>query len=110
MCQHKVLSHNRNGYIIRCNDCCNFQIGFGTNVISFTPDQFVKFKNSAELQYELLKIVQGFSLSKKIDLPTFSKNVYLILNQNELTKLWELIEEASVMLQLEKLLEPNERS
>lgn len=108
MCQHKVLSHNQHGYIIRCIECDHFQIGFGTTVISFTPDQFTRFKKSAELQYILLKKDKSIPLRKDIDLPTFSENVQLMLNHAELVKFWDLIEEASVMLQLEKLLEPNE--
>lgn len=108
MCEHKVLSHNQNGYIIRCIECGHFQIGFGTTVISFTPDQFVRFKKSAELQYILLKKDKSIPLRKDIDLPTFCENVKIMLNHVELIKLWNLIEEASVMLQLEKLLEPNE--
>lgn len=108
MCEHKVLSHNQNGYIIRCLECDHFQIGFGTTVISFSPGQFARFKKSAELQYFLFQKDKNIPLRKDIDLPTFSKNVQLMLNYAELVNLWNLIEEASVMLQLEKLFEPNE--
>ncbi len=108
MCQHKVLSHNHNGYIIRCIECGHFQIGFSTTVISLTPSQFARFKKCTELKHDHFQKVGGSSLRKDINLPTFSENVQIILNSIELIKLWALIEEASVMLQLEKMFEPNE--
>lgn len=108
MCEHKVLSHNQNGYIIRCIECGHFQIGFGTTVIRFAPGQFARFKKNAELQYTLFQKDKDIPLRKDIDLPTFSDNVQIMLNYTELIKLWNLIEEASVMLQVEKLMEPYE--
>lgn len=108
MCDHKVLSHNQYGYIIRCMDCDHFQIGFGTTVISFSPDQFEKFRKSALQQSTFFQKEVDSPLRKDINLPSFNKNVQLMLNYFELVELLGLVEEANVMLQLQKLLESNE--
>ena len=111
MCQHKVLAHNKQGYIIQCNKCNHFQIGFGTAIVCFTTVQFEKFIKQAELQQEIFGQEENtYPNYKKVALPTFSRNVQLMMSYQELNKMCELIEEANVMIQLEKMLEPKKES
>jgi hypothetical protein len=105
MCKHEVLSQNKNGYIIRCKQCSNFQIGFGTSAITFSPEQFEIFKEEVILQMRKNKLIEDIN-QKTIILPTFSKSVSFVLNFRELAKLMELMEEADYMHNIKELFNP----
>ncbi len=103
MCKHRILAHNDNGYIVLCKKCNHFQITFGTTVICLSEIQYEEFKLQVEDQLNFYKD-DGCPQQKIIQLPTFSVNVQIVLSFNELVKLIELIEEASVLLMVDKII------
>ena len=104
MCKHQVLAHNDNGYIVLCKKCKNFQIAFGTTVIYLSEILYEEFKIQLDDQFHLYSN-DGFPKQKIIQLQTFNENVHIVVSFNELLKLIELIEQASILIQVERLVE-----
>ena len=103
MCKQKVLSHNEHGYVVLCKNCQHYHIAFGTTVLSLSEIQYEEFKSQAQEQFNFHKD-DAFPQQKVIQLPTFSTNVIMVLSFNELLKLIELIEEANILNQVDKLI------
>lgn len=104
MCNHRILAHSENGYIVQCKNCNHYQLAFGTSVICLSAKQYVKFKTVMSSQYEYWQY-NGFPNQKNVELPTFSSNTQFVLTFNELEKFKELIEEAEVLLEVDRILQ-----
>lgn len=109
MCTHRILAHNENGYVVLCAKCNHIQIAFGTTIICLTEEQFAYFKMSAYNQFNHYKD-DGFPQQKIIQMPTFSVNTKIILSFIELKKLIELIEEADILIQVDKIINKAEKT
>jgi hypothetical protein len=103
MCTYKILSHTDNGYIIRCNQCSHYQIGFGTSIICLSDEQYLEFRNGMQEQFDCYEH-DGFPFQKTIQLSTFSKNSCMALTLHELKNLTTMVEEASLLMQVEHIL------
>lgn len=106
MCQHEVLSQNKNGYVIRCKQCSNYQIGFGTSVITYSPEQFEILQEEIFLQKKQNEFIKD-KYQKSIIIPSFSRSVQFVVNYKELSRLIDLLEEASCMLKFKEMLNPD---
>lgn len=97
MCNYKILTENKNGFIVQCSDCEHIQLGFGTSLINFSEDDFFDFHLQAR---DLLKknIAVKDKKEKCIYLNTFTENSRMALSYNELTTLSEMLSSASNML------------
>lgn len=103
MCKHRILAHNDNGYIVLCKKFNHFQIAFGTTVICLSEIQYIEFKLQVEDQLNFCKD-DGFPQQKTIQLQIFCVNVQMVVSFNELLKLIELLEEESILTEVDKII------
>lgn len=109
MCTYRPLALSENGYISLCTKCNHIQIAFGTTIICLTEEQFVYFKMCANNQLNYYKN-DDFHKHKIIQMPTFSVNTQIILSFNELKRLIALIEEADILIQIDKIINNTEKT
>lgn len=103
MCNHKVLSHNRYGYIIKCSSCRHYQVAFGTTVLCLSEEQYRDLTSHMNDQHELYKH-DGEDLRKIIHLPTYCEHAFMVLNVKELKRFLVLVKEADLMAEVQALL------
>lgn len=109
MCNLQILTHSENGYVVQCEQCRHFQLAFGTAVVCFSEEELVRFERIVRetgTTYE----DDGFPDRKNINLPLFSENVQLIVSIRELHQLQQLISEAWIMKETNKLLSQHDNS
>ncbi len=102
MCQFKSILNTEDGYIVRCNHCKYFNIGFGTNVLSMTFDQFFDFSQTIDEYYEIHKYTDC-PHRKIIQIPTIVRSIILLYSFNELAKLKEMLGTARDVITKDKL-------
>lgn len=107
MCSYHLLAHSAAGYVIRCKGCTNYQLAFGTVVLSLPVKAFRHLQIQAG-ELKIITVPNGFPEQKRIrvDLPS-CKNVLMMLSYHELNDLHNLLEEAEVAESLEQLLDDN---
>ncbi|MBI4929310.1 MAG: hypothetical protein HY841_00990 [Bacteroidetes bacterium] len=105
MCNHKTLHHNQHGYIIKCSRCKHIQIGFGSFAVTQTMNDFFEFRQmiyenhtSAKFSHELIPE------QKSIQLSTPLRNMFWVFSLNELHHFTDLLEKASISLEIEQIL------
>jgi hypothetical protein len=94
MCHYQTLFHHENtGYIIRCTQCQQFQIGFGSVIISMDETEFGYFCEwVARTKTEQTPMQDPFL--KSLVIPTPCEGLKLFLSQRELNELNEMLETA----------------
>jgi hypothetical protein len=102
-CTYKVLHHNADGYIVRCNQCNSISVGYGTTSIAFTWEQFYEFKSLVTEYYEAFKHNTNPNL-KQVEIATAARSIKLLYSVNELAGMLELMEEAHASLAVEQLM------
>ena len=103
MCNHKVLVHTKDGYVIQCNQCSNYQLSFGTTASTFNLANFNLFCDEVIALYET-KSDNGLSNQKNISIDLFCKSVMMIVSYNELVMLYSMICEAKFNMEIDDLL------
>ncbi len=103
MCNHKVLAHNRNGYVIRCAGCKHFQVAFGTTVLCLSQSQYNDLALHMRDQFSLYKYDEK-DMRKIIHLPTYCEHAFMVLNVKELKRFLVLVNEADMMMEVQSLL------
>lgn len=105
MCKFDVISNSAFGCVVKCKCCDHLHLGFGNMVVAFSSEEFSRYaryitnihkKNYAEL------LISG----EKIYLDTDSKKFVIALNPEELNELNQLLAEASLILEANKILNP----
>src|ERR1700743_1680719 len=97
MCSYDLLSHSAAGYVIRCKGCTNYQLAFGTMVLSLPVAAF-RHLHIQVSELRIITVPNGFPEQKRIrvHLPS-CESVLMMLNYEELSDLHALLEEASAM-------------
>lgn len=94
MCNyHTWFYHNAIGYIVECNQCRKIQTGFGNLMITFSNEEFEKFR------LYLLTAVENRSPNanrkiKSIAIRTPTEGICFLLSEDELMGLQQMIEYA----------------
>lgn len=104
MCSHKILAHNETGYIAICTNCEHYQIAFGTTVMSLPEQQYKEFAEHLYMNCTN-KACLDFPAQKSVVLPVFCAHLQMILSFNELLRLEELMRQASVMTEVNKIID-----
>ncbi len=95
MCEYQSLFYDQQiGYVIRCNHCNYFQIGYGNLMMNVLPDDFTAFyKRVAALNHQ---VDDGGPLSplKSIIIPTPCEGLNLFLSEREIRDLYRMLDEA----------------
>lgn len=104
MCSYQTLFHDDNsGYVVRCKECENIQVGFGNIMLTVNENEFNSFRNW------LKKIKDEQSPDQKetvrcVVMPTPCEGVKLLLSIRELREFDNMLEEADTELQSSSLL------
>lgn len=103
MCRYKIYHQSDHGYIVRCHSCEHIQLAFGTSVMTYTREQFNEFVDSV---YEYYTAYQHECSRKQktIRIPTLSASISLAFSLNELEILMNMLEEAAVLIETDKIL------
>lgn len=102
MCKAKILSNNSFGCITTCKKSKQIHVGFGNLLLVLNQNEFSDFKNhiSSLHQKHLKEMEEG----KKLFIRTKTQNLMIALNVTELNDLKNLLLEASLMFEVEQLL------
>lgn len=106
---HTLYYDDRTGYVIRCTECENIQIGYGNMVMTFTHCDFVCFKNWVNDMKSEYKSSAAKSF-RNIVLPVTCEGIKFVVSVNELIELDVMLDSAdSELLSLEmiKMFESN---
>lgn len=103
MCNTQVLEHTKFGYVARCNRCENLQLAFGTTSITLTEEQFHEFRETIR-DYHLAYSYKDQPEIKDIYIPTELPSISLVFSFKELGFLMEMLEQASLSLEVHKVL------
>lgn len=104
MCKAKILSNNSFGCITTCKKSKQIQVGFGNLLLVLNQNEFSDFKKhiSSLHQKHLKEMEEG----KKLFIGTKTQNLMISLNAAELNEFKNILLEASLMLEVEQLLNP----
>jgi len=102
MCSFKMIYNDSNGYVVKCNNCRHYHVGFGTNVFAFTYDQFQSFASTVDEYYEAYRFCDTPD-SKIVQIPTIARSIMLLYSVNELRILSSLLHQTKEKLSKEKL-------
>lgn len=103
MCNYDILYHNQHGYVVKCKQCQHLKLAFGTAALTFNEEQFYDFKHIADGYFELNKS-NNCRTQKQIQIPTSHSAVSLVYTIDELERLTDLMEEAHINLEVQRLL------
>ncbi|MBS1664389.1 MAG: hypothetical protein JST68_25315 [Bacteroidetes bacterium] len=103
MCQFKSCYAGENGYIVRCEDCQHFQVGFGTTVLTLNAYDFQAFLGIVAYKKENHQPIHDPN-TRSIVLPTPCSTVHLIFSENELADLHIMLQEADNELRTQEML------
>lgn len=103
MCNYDILFHNQHGYIVKCRECEHLKLAFGTAALTFNEEEFYDFKHIADSYFHLHKDA-ACRTQKQIQIPTAHKAVALVYTLDELENLTEILEEAHINLEVQRLL------
>jgi hypothetical protein len=103
-CHYEILAHNTNGYIVFCLDCNNYQLGFGTTVLTLSGTELTQFRHKVyQLKTEANK--NGTPDQKTIRVPLGVARIRMALTTGEASQLLLLIDEAAATSVFGKLME-----
>ena len=104
MFKYKTLHHNEHGYVIKCSQSSPIQIGFGYFALANTENEFAEFGRMINNCYEENKDSFGFVPGqKRIQDSTPPRNMFWVFSLNELKRFTELLSQAHISLELEKI-------
>jgi hypothetical protein len=103
MCSYKSWFYDDNGYVIQCQSCKHFQVGFASIMLTLDEANFqtfvrVVFATKAE------HVPVAMPCLKCIVLPTPSSCVNVLLTQPEFQQLYLMIEEVDTEIKVAQLL------
>ncbi len=103
MCSFKFLHQCSEGCVLQCSQCEGIKVMFGTVSIALTQQQFYEFNDIITAYYEDNKLQP--ENCRCIYIPTTAKAIHLLFNIKELKALMQLLEEAYLTLEVNKLVQ-----
>ncbi len=104
MCHFKNCYAGENGYIIQCEDCQHFQVGFGTTVLTLNAYDFQAFLGIVAYKKEHHQPMQDPTI-RCIVLPTPCSSVHLIFSEKELDNLHAMLQEGDNEIRSQQLID-----
>ena len=108
-CSHKILAHDKNGYISICPLCGHIQLAFLTTLLSLNREQFDAFQSQTTNQLNCGKERMN-DMHKAFVIHTFSSNSRMVLSFSELQKLIYLLDEATAAIEVQSLVDEKLKS
>lgn len=95
MCSYRVLFQNDAiGYITQCRSCKQYQVAFGTVLLTMTEERFPRFINMVHSVYARQNPSQHTFATKNITIPLPAEGSYLLFSMSELDDLCQMLEQA----------------
>ena len=93
MCFFQQLYSGDEGYIVRCNECLYYQIGFGTSILTLSDKDLQDLKEIVHHKLQEADVLMHEPL-KSVWLPASANGFALLLTFNELKCFAHMLEEA----------------
>lgn len=103
MCDFTTLHHNTHGYVVQCACCRYIQIGFGTTAVTYSPQEFQELRQNLRQCSEFYHD-SPFPEIKCVNFQQAAPHVMIVYSPKEIMQLTELVEMATLMLEVEKTL------
>lgn len=104
MCGARLLSNNSYGCVTMCNRRAHVQVCFGNVLFALTQEEFSNFNKHICCihQKHFRELMEG----KKLFIKTERQSLMIAFSGNELNNLKNLLSEASLMMEVEQILNP----
>jgi len=104
MCQFQQLHFSDLGYVVKCNACGHYQVGFASTLLTLKSEDYLLLR---DIVGSRITENTGFpdNTIKSNIIPTPYKGVNLYLSEKELSELYEILDEAHTEEQVAGLLE-----
>lgn len=94
MCNYQTWFHdNAVGYVVECNQCRKIQTGFGNLMVTFSNEDFEKFRTYLLITVENRRPNTDRKI-KSIAIPASTEGICFLLSEDELLGLQQMIEYA----------------
>lgn len=104
MCQYQTLYYdNKVGYVVRCPDCDQFQLGYGTVIMNLCHEDFTNFFKKVKSYAIELENKEQLSSIKSIAIPTASLGFNLFVSEREMQELFQMLDQADTEYQVQFL-------
>ncbi|MEP7318963.1 MAG: DUF6686 family protein [Panacibacter sp.] len=107
MCSFQTLYYNNDcGYVVRCADCDNIQIGYGNVLITFHESEFKSFRYwLGQIEENQIIILDSAEYKiKSVIVPTPCEGLKLLLTQKELVEFNKMLDAADTEIQSQQML------
>ena len=104
MCNFQQLYFSDLGYVIKCNDCGHYQVGFASTLLTLKPEDYLQLRAVVISKMTGDNNYMDNSIKSNI-LPTPYKGVSLFLSEKELGELHEILDEAHTEEQVAAMIE-----
>ncbi len=97
MCNFQYLYKGNEGYIVKCKDCGQYQLAFGTSMLTLSQLDYETLYGIL-LSKSSLHIDAHTEHTKSIVIPTPAYGLFLILTKKEVALLCSMLEKAECEL------------
>lgn len=105
MCSYQTLYHSdKSGYVVRCNECENIQVGFGNLMLTVNESEFDSFRVWLKKMLDEQSATDIKETIRCIVIPTPCDGIKLLLSLRELREFDQMLEEADTELKSFSLL------
>lgn len=109
ICRFDILAHNDNGYLVYCNECANYQLAFGTVVMTLCLKQLQHFQYRLAAAYAEAQN-DPFPHQKTIRMQIGAPHIRMALSPDEAGILLSIFDEAEATVAFRYLMEEIEWS
>lgn len=93
MCEFQSLYFEDDGYVVRCNHCSHYQVGFSSIMLTLADKAFQQFRR--ELKHKCTETArEAPAHGKVVMLKTPSPGVCMMLTRSEAVRFAEILEQA----------------
>ena len=92
-CEYQSLYYGDDGYVVFCRQCNHYQIAFISTIITLSEKEFSQLYDIAKNKWTELDTSVA-EHSKCVIIETPSSKIHLSFTKGELTKFYEILEEA----------------
>ncbi len=101
-CTYLTLYNSKDGYVVKCVYCNKIQLAFGNSILTLSQDEFQSLRCQTTDKIRENKFI-GFPEQKNITFHTKSKSVMMVFSFKDLELLYEMIEHANLMLEVNNI-------
>ncbi|MCP9749586.1 hypothetical protein [Ferruginibacter sp. HRS2-29] len=104
MCQFQQLHFSDLGYVVKCNACGHYQVGFASTLLTLKPEDYFLLRDIVGSRITENTNFPDSTIKNNI-IPTPYKGVNLYLSEKELAELYGILDEAHTEEQVAGLME-----